>query len=293
MECRASIVIPAHNEEHRIRGLLQSLSEASLPEQYAIFVICNGCTDRTREVAEEFAGIRVVEIDDVGKYFALNEGDRLAGDVFPRLYCDADIRIDFSSIQRLVDQLTTDQVIAAGPTVRYGVDGCSWGTRKYYHSLGGPIMTKWQDLHLVGRGIYGVSREARKRFGAFPPLFADDKFFDSQFSDSEKVVVPGAVATIWIPVTIRELIKNETRVAKGNRQLSAYLENGQGVDGGAAAAATRVRRGPLTKLRTLRQWSKDLRLADCVPLVIYLSVTGTTRLYLALLRVRQRQIGWR
>lgn len=293
MECRASIVIPAHNEEHRIRSLLQSLSEASITGQYAVFVVCNGCTDRTREVAEEFEGIRVVEIEDVGKYFALNEGDRLAGDIFPRLYCDADIRMDLSSLTRLVDQLTTDQVIAAGPTVRYGVDGCSWGIRKYYQTLEIPIMTKWLDLHLVGRGVYGASREARKRFDAFPPLFADDKFFDSQYDESEKVVVPGALVTIWTPATIRELIRNETRVAKGNLQLVANLKDEQSINGVDTAPAAHVRRGPLAKLRTLRQWSRDIRLSECVPLTVYLSVTGITRLYLALLRIRQRQINWR
>jgi glycosyltransferase involved in cell wall biosynthesis len=293
MECRASIVIPAHNEEHRIRSLLQSLSEASLSEQYAVFVICNGCTDRTREVAEEFHGMRVVEIEDVGKHFALNEGDRLAGDIFPRLYCDADIRMDPSSFTRLVDQLTTDQPTAAGPTVRYGVERCSWGIKKYYQALEIPIMTKWLELHLVGRGVYGASREARKRFDEFPPLFADDKFFDSQYNETEKVVVPGALATIWTPATIRALIRNETRVAKGNRQLAAYRKDEQNINDVDTTTTAHVPRGPLKKLETLRQWSRDIRLSDCVPLTIYLSVAGMTRLYLVSLRIRQRQVSWR
>jgi glycosyltransferase involved in cell wall biosynthesis len=153
MECRASIIIPAHNEESRIRSLLQVLSEASRKEPYAIFVICNGCTDRTREVAEAYEGIRVVEIEEVGKHFALNEGDRLAGDIFPRLYCDADVGIDANSLTRLIEELTTDKAIAAGPNVQYGVDGCSWGVKKYYQALGTPIMVQWLDLLLMGRGL--------------------------------------------------------------------------------------------------------------------------------------------
>jgi glycosyltransferase involved in cell wall biosynthesis len=140
MEPHASIVIPAHNEEHRIHGLLQSLSEASLEEQYTIFVICNGCTDRTREVAEAFERTRVVEIEDVGKHFSLNEGDRPAGDIFPRLYCDADIRTDHSSITRMVEQLTTVEPIAVDPTVRHGVEQCSRGIKKYHQALEGSVM---------------------------------------------------------------------------------------------------------------------------------------------------------
>jgi glycosyltransferase involved in cell wall biosynthesis len=292
MEPCASIIIPAHNEEHRIRGLLQSLSEGLAEEQYSIFVICNGCTDRTREVAEEFEGIRVVEIEDAGKHFALNEGDRLADDIFPRLYCDADLRVDFSSIKRLIDRLTTEGLIVAGPTVRYGVEHCSWGIKKYYQALETPIMTQWLDLHLMGRGLYGASRTARKRFGEFPPLFADDKFFDSQYAEAEKVIVANAEVTIWTPRTIRELIRNETRVAKGNRELAAYAKYEKSA-GNRDETAESMPSTPSEKFKTLLKWAKDLRLSDCLPLAIYLCVTGMTRPCLAILKIRQRQVSWR
>ena len=105
--------------------------------------------------------------------------------------------------------------------------------------------------------------------------------------------MPTAHVTIWTPATIRELIRNETRVAKGNQQLAAFLKDEQSMSGVDTAPATHVRRYPLAKLRTLRQWSRDLRLPDCVPLTVYLSVTSVTRLYLAFLRIRERQISLR
>ena len=293
MECRASIIIPAHNEERRIRGLLEVLSEAARTESYAIFVICNGCTDRTREIAEAFEDVRVVEIADVGKHFALNEGDRLAGDIFPRLYCDADVGIDVHSLSRLIDVLTADQAIAAGPTVHYDVAGRSWGVKKYYQSLETPIMAKWLDLHLMGRGLYGASREARQRFDVFPSLYADDDFFDSRFSETEKVVVRDAIVTIWTPGTVRELLRIETRVAMGNRQFARFVSEEQHVNR-VDTAATNLGQGVLSrKLRTLRQWRKDIRLGDFVPLAVYLSVAGSTRVRLALLKIRQRTVSWR
>jgi glycosyltransferase involved in cell wall biosynthesis len=293
MEPLASIVIPAHNEEHRIRGLLQSLSEASQQGQYAVFVICNGCTDRTREVAEEFQGVHVVEIEDVGKHFALNEGDRLADDIFPRLYCDADIRIDSSSIEHLVRQLTTDKLIVAGPIVKYDVERGSWGVKKYYRSLESLVMSKWLDVHLVGRGVYGASREARKRFDRFPPLFADDKFFDSQYNEIEKAIVPGALVTIWTPASLRQLIRNETRVAKGNRQAATYFVHEQVIDGVDSTEGAHTSGSQSTKLETLTQWTKDVRPSDILPLITYLFVTGMTRVSLVFLRIRQRQVSWR
>ena len=51
VDYRASFVIPAHNEELRMRGLLATLTEDIDDARYAIFVVCNGCTDRTRLVA--------------------------------------------------------------------------------------------------------------------------------------------------------------------------------------------------------------------------------------------------
>ena len=72
---RASFIVPAYNEEFRIRGLLQTLTERSIAERCAVFVVCNGCTDRTSEVAREYVGVDVIDISARGKHHALNEGD--------------------------------------------------------------------------------------------------------------------------------------------------------------------------------------------------------------------------
>jgi glycosyltransferase involved in cell wall biosynthesis len=293
MEWRASIIIPAHNEERRIRHLLEVLVEASRTERYAIFVICNGCTDRTRQVAEEYEGVRVVEIENIGKHFALNEGDRLAGDIFPRLYCDADVGIDAGSLLRLVERLTTDVSIAVGPEVRYGVEGRSWGVKQYFKALETPLMAEWLDEKLMGRGVYGASREARKRFGEFPPLYADDDFFNAQYADTEKVVVQSAVVTIWTPTTLRELLKTETRVALGNRQFDAFLEEGMNARGVDVTVSEISRGGFVKRLGTLRQWTRSLRPSDYLPLAMYLFVVGMTRIYLALHKLGRQKVAWR
>src|SRR5450631_2509448 len=221
MPSLASIVIPAHNEEHRIRTLLESLSDPLIAGDYDVYVVCNGCSDRTCEVAEEYPGIVVVEISDAGKHYALNEGDRLAGDVYPRLYCDADTQIAPTSIRELVGVLTTDDVVAAGPRVRYGDQGSTWTVKLYCRALQSRLMVRWLDDHLTGRGLYGVSRGARRRFEVFPPMFADDLFFDSQFEISEKIIVPDCDVTVWVPTNLRSLLWGEVRVSEGNQQFQA------------------------------------------------------------------------
>ena len=292
MSPRASIVIPAHNEEGRIRPLLETLSDASLTRSYDIYVVCNGCTDRTSTVAREYPGLRVVEVADAGKYHALNEGDRLANDVFPRLYCDADVLISPASIDALVDALNEPEIRAGGPTVRYGAETSSWGVKMYYRALASPIMTSWQDSHLSGRGLYGASREARHCFDTFPPLVADDLFFDSRFSASQKMVVPSSVVTIWVPPTLRALIRSEVRVSQGNRQF--YAE-------GRASSERDVRppRGVrfelkiTRRLRTLHGWSRQLRWLDVATLAVLLYVKATARTAVIARESRAKKVEWR
>ena len=293
MSSRASIVIPAHNEELRIRRLLQSLSDPSILGLYDVYVVCNGCTDKTRQVAEEYAGIVVVEIDGVGKHHALNQGDLLAGDVFPRLYCDADIQVSPSSIEALIEALTTEEIQVAGPAVHYGVQDSVWAVKMYYRSLDSRLMATWRVEHLVGRGLYGASRAARQRFTTFPNMFADDLFFDSQFERAEKMIVTECVVTIWVPVNVRELIRGEVRVAEGNHEYRV-----SDVDHDALTEHA-VRRRPHFELRlksrmlVLRSWGRQLRGIDVVPILVYLGISSASRLTLAVKKMRGRKILWR
>lgn len=275
-----------------MRDLLATLTADPSDHQYAIYVVCNGCTDRTREVALEYPGVDVVEIERTGKHFALNEGDRLAGQVFPRFYCDADVRINATSIVRLIECLNNGEVLAAGPFAKFETAGRSWGMRQYVKSLYSPIVANWSDAHLVGRGIYGVSRAGRERFDEFPALIADDKFFDDRFTSAEKLVVREAVVTIWTTNDLRELIRSEARVVEGNRQMSSF--HNQELLDDASGAGTVVDNRPVHHpATTLRQWVKDVRLEECVPIAVYVMVKLVSRLYLVMLALRRKSIRWR
>jgi glycosyltransferase involved in cell wall biosynthesis len=292
MPSLASIVIPAHNEEHRIRELLGSLSDLAIAGDYDIYVICNGCRDRTRQVAEEYPGIVVVEIPDAGKHFALNEGDRLAGDVYPRLYCDADTHISPASIRALVDILTTDDVVAAGPRVRYGDEKSAWTVKLYCRALESPLMVRWLDDHLTGRGLYGASRAARRRFEAFPPMFADDLFFDSQFDLSEKKVVHDCAVTVWVPNRLGALLWGEVRVSEGNQQFRV-VNNARADSTVPEGSRDNSRFRLVSRMRTLRVWWRDLRRRDVVPLTVFLGIAATAKMILAAKKMRGHEIRWR
>jgi len=82
-----SVIIPAYNEENYIGRCLQSLSQQSYRD-FETIVVCNGCTDRTCEIARNL-GSKVIEIQEKGIVLARNVGANEAlGETL--LFLDAD-----------------------------------------------------------------------------------------------------------------------------------------------------------------------------------------------------------
>lgn len=48
-----SIIIPAHNEQNYIQKTLESIKNSSFKD-YEIIVLCDKCTDKTKEIAKKF-----------------------------------------------------------------------------------------------------------------------------------------------------------------------------------------------------------------------------------------------
>ncbi len=285
---RVSIVVPAHNEVSRVGGLLDDLSGLVARGVASVVVVCNGCTDDTAKVASSREGVHVVEIAPRGKSHALNAGDVEAGDVYPRLYCDADVRIDETSVIQLTRALDGESARAVGPRVNHDLANAHWIVRLFYEALGAPVVAGWINRHLVGRGLYGTNRAGRARFGEFPLLIADDLFFDAQFDEGERVIVAAAQVTIPVPLSLRELLRREIRVAAGNRdlfvprarsELTPYLE--VRADNWRDRAANFAR------------WFRQVRARDIAPLAVYSAVVGTSRLLLFVRSWRGSSLPWR
>ena len=108
---RVSILIPAHNEENVIGGLLKSLVTQDYPKELMeVIVINDGSTDKTGDIAKAFAKrfnfVKVVDIypGGNGKAQALNIGlEHAKGDVI--LVFDADYVPMFDCVRRLVENL--------------------------------------------------------------------------------------------------------------------------------------------------------------------------------------------
>jgi hypothetical protein len=209
----ASVVIPAHDEERGIGRNLASLLEGG--GRLDILVVCNGCTDRTAEIARGFGpSVRVLEIPEPSKNAAVRLGNA-SSHVFPRVHLDADVALSGTDLLELIQPLSTPGVLATAPRRTIPRDGCSLPVRWYYDV--------WEQLPqvksgLFGRGAFALSKPAQDRVAALPSVLSDDLAVSDAFSDAERLVVETATVTVWPPRTLGDLVRRRIRVVTGNAQ---------------------------------------------------------------------------
>jgi glycosyltransferase involved in cell wall biosynthesis len=214
----ASVVIPAHNEQAGIGRLLTGLLAGGTPGEFELLVVCNGCTDRTAEVAASFGpDVTVLEIDQPSKQLALAHGDQHAR--WPvRVYLDADLELADADLRALVAAVGQPGVLAAGPARVLPRTGVSWPVRAYYRI--------WEQLPqvrsgLFGRGVIALSEQGHQRVRQLPPAMSDDLAISEAFRPDERRVVESASVLIRPPRTLRDLLRRRIRVVTGNTELDS------------------------------------------------------------------------
>lgn len=211
----ASVIIPAHNEAASIGRNLRALREGTRRGDLDVVVVCNGCTDRTAEIARSADPLaRVIEITQPSKAEAVRVGNSVT-DVFPRVHLDADVELNGRDVLQLLEPITRGHVLATAPRRAMPRAGCSRWVRWYYDV--------WESLPqvesgLFGRGVVVLSEQAQARVTALPRMMSDDLGMSDAFSGDERQVVPGAVALVHPPRTARDLVRRRTRIATGNAQ---------------------------------------------------------------------------
>ena len=256
-----SIVIPAHNEETTIgRCLSRLLSEGSSPSLQVI-VACNGCSDRTAEVARKFGDrVTVVETDVASKVHALNLGDELAKG-FPRFYLDADVVLSPNDIREVERTLQGQGVLTAAPRMEMDFSNVSWAVRAFYRVW---MALPYTRAGLMGVGVYALSDEGRRRFGRFPDIIADDGYVRVLFKPHERAAVDTARSIVKAPSTLAGLIKVRTRSRLGGLQLAKlYPELLENDDKNYATAFWDI-------LKTPSIW-------PCVPVYLYVNLIAKRR----------------
>ncbi|KPM57536.1 hypothetical protein CcI49_24115 [Frankia sp. CcI49] len=239
----ASVVVPAHNEERVIGRLLSRIVSAGPDDTGAVFdvvVVCNGCRDRTAEVASSFGpGVRVLSTDVPSKINALRMGNA-ATDVFPRIYVDADVEIDRAGLLALAEAVDGGGYLAAGPERVLDLAGSPWLVRAYY--------SVWSQLPvvsngLIGRGVVAVSERGHQRIAALPDVVNDDLYLHRAFGPSERTVVRSARSMVHPPRKVADLLRRRARASMGNAEQSGSRAREEST-ASARAVAGILRREP-------------------------------------------------
>ena len=169
-----SFVIPAFNEERYLPDCLDSIlrETAGMVEAVEVIVVNNGSTDRTREVALQVPGVRLVDEPRKGLPYARQAGFLAStGELIANV--DADSRLPKGWLTAALRSFAADRSLAAvsGPLVYYdlsprerllvrGFYGIAWLTYTFNRYV-------LQVGSMVQGGNFVVARPALERIGGF------------------------------------------------------------------------------------------------------------------------------
>lgn len=210
-----TVIIPAHNEEASIGRLLDGIRPLIAAGTMEFIVACNGCSDRTADIARSYSGVKVLELSKPSKVAALNAADDVATK-WPRLYLDADVEIGPAAINKVFEALEDGTILAARPASRYDDDGAAWIVKSFYRARR-RVFTR--PSALWGAGAYALSQEGHDRFGRFPDLTADDLFVDRQFAVTEKAVLDTPPTNVRTPRDLAGLMAVLKRNYRGKNEV--------------------------------------------------------------------------
>ena len=103
---KASVILPAYNEERNIGAVLDKLAKTN----YEIIVVDDGSKDRTSEIAKKYGCICLRLNKNMGKGYACRAGAKVATN--ERLvFIDSDGQLDAKEIPSLLEHLANNDVV--------------------------------------------------------------------------------------------------------------------------------------------------------------------------------------
>lgn len=104
---KASIILPAYNEEKNIGSVIEKIKETG---KYEIIVVDDGSTDKTSDIARKY-GCTILRLNkNMGKGYACSKGAKIAS--HPNLvFIDSDNQHDAAEIPKLLKELRSNDMI--------------------------------------------------------------------------------------------------------------------------------------------------------------------------------------
>ncbi len=169
---KLSFIIPAHNEAAYIGRCLQSiLAEIKLGQYNAeVIVINNTSTDKTRDIAQSFNDVKVVDEPRKGAVYARQTGFKVAvGDYI--ISIDADSRIPAGWVQTALQEFAEQKtlVAASGPVEYYDASPALNRAVRWFYIIGfGSYLVNRFVLQvgsILQGGAFIVKRSALEKIG--------------------------------------------------------------------------------------------------------------------------------
>jgi hypothetical protein len=161
-----------------------------------------------------------VSIEQASKALAIRHAESFSPG-FPRLYLDADIKLEAADAKSMFDA-ASERVSPAliVPGSRVITEHSQSAVKRFYRT--------WYNTRFVqhlgfGAGAYLLNQPGRRRFEEWPILIADDGYVRSQFNVSEIEVLHSIKVTVKAPLTTCTLIKVKSRSKLGNLELKQFL----------------------------------------------------------------------
>ena len=210
-----AVIIPAFNEEAMIVGTLKSLLSGAGQGEFEVTVVCNGCHDKTAQLARAaFAEVDVIELSEASKTVAINAGLRSVSSS-KIILLDADIRISTDACRLLEAALDEPGTDAAIGCMEINDRHCSKLVRAFYRV--------WETHPYLRNGkfaaAFAIKKEAIEGIGELPDVIADDTYICRKIPKNNIAVVDGVSFTANVPRNLSTLIRVRSRVHRGNLQL--------------------------------------------------------------------------
>ncbi len=161
-----SVIIPAHNEEQYLLPTLQSLRKQSYAD-FEVIVVCDGCTDKTPQLANKYAEKVLILKERQGPAAARNAGARLAlGETLVFLDADTHPSPDvLTFIAKQTDVIGTCKITPDPPKIKHKImmglknvlmcpfgvsNGIIFTPKKLFTAVGGfGAFQKGEDGHFI------------------------------------------------------------------------------------------------------------------------------------------------
>lgn len=173
---KISFSIPAYNEEHRIARCLEAVQKeilrAGMENECEILVVNNASTDKTKEIARRFTGVRVVDEPRKGLTFARQAGfEQSKGELVANV--DSDTMLPPGWLDTVMREFDRNENLVAlsGPFIYYDLWPLARFWVKCFYAIGYATYAVNKHVLRAGSMLQGgnfvVRRGAMQKIGGF------------------------------------------------------------------------------------------------------------------------------